>query len=231
MIKITKKRKDILSIIDHNKTYDVKSAVELIYKIKKVNFNASIDLHLRLNVDIKKSINNIRGSISIPHGNGKKNKILALCDENEIDLCLKSGADYAGLEDYIFKIENKWFDFDNIVISSKNFSKISKLGPLLGPKGLMPTIKSGNITDDLQKEIMKIKKGKIYLKMDKGGIIHITIGKTNFSIDQICENTIYSIKQISSMFSNYIKKNDFYKSIFLVSTMGASVKIDSKNIL
>ncbi len=231
MGKIYKKRKKILSNFDNKKFYNIKDAIDILYNINNTNFDASIDIHLRINIDINKSINTFKGFIILPHSNGHKNKILALCDKNDINLCLNAGAEFAGLEEYISKIENKWFDFNYIVVNKKNFAKITHLSSILGPRGLMPSVHLGTITDDIKEEICNIKKGKIVFKIDKGGIFHIPIGKLSLSYKYVYENAIFIIQEIINIFSNKIKKRPYYKSIFLASTMGPSIQIDTKTIL
>ena len=213
---ISKKRKQALSEFDSDNFFTIEEAATIIKKISTVNFNATVDMSVRLGVDPKQPNEMIRGVVSLPHGTGKETKINA-------------GADFVGYEELIEKVKGGWVDFDVMITTPDCMAKIGPLGKILGPRGLMPNPKTGTVTFDVGKAIEDVKSGKIDFKVDKFGIIHAAIGKVSFSDSQIAENaqellnTIIKLKPSSS-------RGDYEKTVAMSSTMSPGVKIDCRQI-
>lgn len=227
--KLTKNKKIVYKKIDNNKKYTLEEASVLIKDITFTRFDASIDLTVNLGVDPRKPNQMVRGTAILPYGTGKKVRVLALVSSDKELESKEAGADYIGLDKYLNKIKEGWLDFDAIVTMPMIMVKLGPLGKILGPRGLMPNPKIGNVTMDPSKAISEIKSGKISFKVDKYGIIHTSIGKITFSNKQIKKNiseliqTLYRLKPSSA-------KGVYLKSIYLSSTMSPSIYIDPKSI-
>ena len=227
MSKIFKKRKNVLSKYDREKTYSLMEASSIVKDITSTKFDASVDLAIRLGVDPKKADQNIRGIVTLPNGTGKNIKVLALVTPDKEKDAVDSGADYVGLDEYLQKIKDGWTDVDVIITMPSVMGKLGPLGKVLGPKGLMPNPKTGTVTMNVGKAVEETKAGKIDFKVDKNGTIHVAIGKVSFSSDKIFQNAkevldnILKIKPSSS-------KGIYMKSIFMSSTMSPSIAVDSK---
>ena len=225
----TKQRKKALSAVDMNHPLPLKSAVELLKKISYTRFDASVDTAFRLGIDPRKGDQMLRGIVHLPHGTGKKRRVLVLCSEDKAVAAKTAGADYVGLQEYIEKIEKGWTEVDVIVTQPNLMAKIAKLGRTLGPKGLMPNPKSGTVTEQVEKAVAEIKSGKIEIKADKYGIVHSSIGRCSFEIEALCENaqellqTIYRLKPSSS-------KGTYIRSFYLSSTMSPSIEVDRQSL-
>lgn len=227
MARLTKKRKEATSKVEANRTYSVSEASALIKEISNANFDASIDLAVRLNVDPRKANQMVRGVVTLPHGTGKDVKVLALVTPDKEAEAMEAGADFVGLDEYLEKIKGGWTDVDVIVTMPSVMGKLGPLGRVLGPRGLMPNPKTGTVTMDVAKAVSDVKSGKIDFKVDKTGIIHVAIGKASFDAEKIEGNakelltTLVKMKPQSS-------KGVYIKSIFMSSTMSPSVQIDTK---
>src|SRR6056297_3509724 len=181
MTKLTKNRKQALEKLDRNQQYKLEDAAKLVKDISSANFDASVDIDVRLGVDPRKPNQMVRGIVTLPHGTGKTKKVLALCSADKEEEAKAAGADYAGLDDYIEKIKEGWVDFDVVITMPSVMPKVGPLGKVLGPRGLMPNPKSGTVTNDIGQAIEEIKKGKIDFKVDKYGIVHTSVGKVSFT--------------------------------------------------
>jgi large subunit ribosomal protein L1 len=227
MGKITKKRKESLSIIDRTKLYSVQDASALVKEIANSKFDESVDLAVRLGVDPRKADQMVRGVVSLPHGTGKDVRVLALVTPDKEDEATAAGADFVGLDEYLQKIKDGWTDVDVIITMPSVMGKLGPLGRVLGPRGLMPNPKTGTVTMDVAKAINEVKAGKIDFKVDKSGIVHAPIGKASFDADKIAGNadellqTLVKLKPSSS-------KGEYIKSIAISSTMSPSINIDTK---
>src|SRR6187397_1748137 len=186
---ISKKRKTVQSKVDGAKQYSLKDASALVKQITTCEFDASVDLHIRLGVDPKKADQAIRGTVSLPHGTGKTKKVLVLCTPDKEEEAKKSGADFVGLDEFIQKIEGGWTDVDVIIATPSVMPRIGKLGKILGPRNLMPNPKTGTVTNDVQAAVKDVKAGKVAFKVDKAGIVHASIGRVSFSPDKLSENS------------------------------------------
>ena len=226
---ISKKRKQALSEFDSDNFFTIEEAASIIKKITTVNFDATVDMSVRLGVDPKQPNEMIRGVVSLPHGTGKEIKIVVICQANKEEEANSAGADFVGYEELIEKVKGGWVDFDVMITTPDCMAKIGPLGKILGPRGLMPNPKTGTVTFDVAKAITDVKSGKIDFKVDKFGIIHAGIGKVSFSDTQIAENaqellnTIIKLKPSSS-------RGTYVKTVAMSSTMSPGVKIDCRQI-
>jgi len=228
MGKVTKKQKESIAKVDSNKVYTLSEASALVKEISNANFDASIDLAVRLGVDPRKADQMVRGVVSLPHGTGKDVKVLALVTPDKEADATAAGADYVGLDEYLQKIKGGWTDVDVIVTMPSVMGKLGPLGRILGPRGLMPNPKTGTVTMDVAKAVAAVKAGKIDFKVDKTGIIHAAVGKASFDAKKIEENanelleTVFKLKPSTA-------KGTYVKSIFMSSTMSPSIQIEAKN--
>lgn len=226
---MSKNRNKALENIDTNKSYDLLEASKIVKENSFVKFDASIDLAVRLGVDPKQANQMVRGVASLPHGTGKNLKVLALVSADKEEEAKKAGADYIGLDEYIDKIKSGWTDVDVIVTMPSIMGKIGALGRVLGPRGLMPNPKSGTVTQDVGKAVSDVKKGKIDFKVDKTGIIHASVGKVSFDVSKIFENANELIQTILKL-KPTAAKGTYLKSIYMSSTMGHGIQIDTNTI-
>ena len=226
---MSKNRNKVLENIDINKSYDLNEASKIVKENSFVKFDASIDLAIRLGVDPKQANQMVRGVASLPHGTGKKLKVLALVSVDKEEEAKNAGADYVGLDEYIEKIKSGWTDVDVIVTMPSIMGKIGALGRVLGPRGLMPNPKSGTVTQDVGKAVSDVKKGKIDFKVDKTGIIHASVGKVSFDASKISENANELIQTILKL-KPTAAKGTYLKSIYMSSTMGHGIQIDTNTI-
>lgn len=226
---MSKNRNKALENIDISKSYDLNKASKIVKENSSEKFDASIDLAVRLGVDPKQANQMVRGVASLPHGTGKNLKVLALVSADKEEEAKNAGADYVGLDEYIEKIKSGWTDVDVIVTMPSIMGKIGALGRVLGPRGLMPNPKSGTVTQDVGKAISDVKKGKIDFKVDKTGIIHASVGKVSFDASKISENANELIQTILKL-KPTAAKGTYLKSIYMSSTMGHSIQIDTNTI-
>ena len=226
MAKLTKNRKGSLEKYDREKLYSIKEASDLIKGFSKLKFDSSIDLAINLSVDPKKADQNVRGVVSLPNGTGKDVKVLALVTPDKEDEAKKAGADLVGLDDYIAKIKGGWTDIDVIITMPSVMGKLGPLGKVLGPRGLMPNPKTGTVTMNVGKAVEEVKAGKIDFKVDKNGIVHVSIGKVSFDSDKIYENAKEVIQHIIKIKPSSSKGN-YLQSISMSSTMSPGIKVDT----
>ena len=227
MSKLSKKRKTSLEDVDTSVSYSLQEAADIVKKTAPENFDASVDMAIRLGVDPKQANQMVRGVVTLPHGTGKDVKVLALVTPDKEAEAKAAGADYVGLDEYLTKIKGGWTDVDVIVTMPSVMGKLGPLGRVLGPRGLMPNPKTGTVTMDIAKAVSDVKAGKIDFKVEKTGIVHAAIGKASFDADKIEGNakelltTLVKLKPQAS-------KGVYIKSIFMSSTMSPSIEIDSK---
>ena len=229
MGKLTKNQKLAAAKIEAGKAYSLAEAAALVKEITFTKFDASVDIDMRLGVDPRKANQMVRGTASLPHGTGKVVRVLALCTADQEAAAKEAGADYVGLDEYVEKIKGGWTDVDVIITMPSCMGKLGPLGRILGPRGLMPNPKSGTVTMDVAKAVKEVKQGKIDFKVDKGGIVHTSIGKVSFSPEAIAENAREFIQTIIKL-KPATAKGTYIKSIYLSSTMSAGIKIDTKAI-
>lgn len=230
MGKLTKNQKLAAAKIEAGKAYTLAEASALVKEITFTKFDASVDIDIRLGVDPRKANQMVRGTVSLPNGTGKTVRVLALvASEADQAAAQAAGADYVGLDEYIEKIKGGWTDIDVIITQPSVMGKIGALGKVLGPRGLMPNPKSGTVTMDVAKAVKEVKQGKIDFKVDKGGIVHTSIGKVSFTPEQIQQNAAEFIQTIIKL-KPATAKGTYLKSIFLSSTMSAGIKVDTKSV-
>ena len=228
MAKVSKKKKEALAKVDKDKFYPLTEAVDVIKEMTYTNFDASVDISVRLGVDPRKANQMVRGTVSLPHGLGKTVRVLVLCTPDKEDEAKAAGADFVGLDEYVDKIKKGWTDFDVVVTMPPVMPKVGPLGRVLGPRGLMPNPKTGTVTMDIGKAVTEVKAGKIDFKVDKYGIIHSSIGKVSFDPEKLVDNakellqTIVKLKPASA-------KGTYMKSIYMSSTMSPGVQIEPKS--
>lgn len=227
MAKLTKKQKTLKGKYDASKTYTVAEASNIIKEISDVNFDPSIELAVRLNVDPRKANQMVRGVVTLPHGTGKDVKVLALVTPDKEADAKEAGADYVGLDEYLEKIKGGWTDVDVIVTMPSVMGKLGPLGRVLGPRGLMPNPKTGTVTMDIAKAVSDVKAGKIDFRVEKNGIVHAAVGKASFTAEQIAGNTRELLTTLVKL-KPQTTKGGYIKSIYMSSTMSPSVQIDTK---
>jgi len=215
--------------MDATKNYSLAEASSLVKEITTTKFDASVDLDIRLGVDPRKADQMVRGVVALPHGTGKDVKVLALVTPDKEQEAKDAGADYAGLDEYIKKIEGGWTDIDIIVTMPTVMAKVGRLGRVLGPRGLMPNPKSGTVTLDVGKAVQEVKSGKIDFKVDKFGIIHASIGKASFSSEKINDNAKELIQTLAKL-KPASAKGTYFMSMTMSSTMSAGISIDKNSI-
>jgi large subunit ribosomal protein L1 len=229
MARISKNRKAVVAKFNLEKEYSLDDASNMLKDITFTKFDASVDLDVRLGVDPKKSDQMVRGVVSLPHGIGKDVRVLVLCTPDKAQDAKDAGAEHVGLDDYIQKIEAGWTDIDVIICTPTVMAKVGKLGKVLGPRGLMPNPKSGTVTLEVGKAVKEVKAGKIDFKIDKAGIIHVSIGKASFSPDKIRDNALEMIHTIAKL-KPASAKGTYMKSISLSTTMSPGIRIDVGSI-
>ncbi len=227
MAKLSKKRKAAQEKVDSERLYPLQEAMALIKEVNTAKFNASVDVHIRLGIDPRKADQALRGTVTLPHGTGKVKRVLVFCTDDKVDECLAAGADYAGLDDLITKISGGWLEFDVAIAQPNVMAKVGRIGRTLGPRGLMPNPKTGTVTPNLTAAIEDVKGGKIAFRVDKTGIIHSSIGRVEFTADQLNDNANELLSMISRM-KPASAKGIYFKSITAASTMSPGVKIDPR---
>jgi large subunit ribosomal protein L1 len=229
MPKLSKKRRSILKKYNLNNPYSVRDAIEMVKETGVCKFDCSVDVAVSLGVDPKKADQMLRSTVVLPHGSGKKMRVLALCTSDKENEAKDAGADYVGLDDYIEKIKNGWLEVDSIVAVPAVMVKVGKLGKVLGPRNLMPNPKSGTVSMDIGKSIAEIKSGRISFKSDKYGIVHSSIGRLSFSSDNLYDNFIELLSSIVRVKPSS-SKGIYILNVSLTSTMGVGVTVDKTTI-
>ncbi len=229
MAKLTKKQKETFAKVDKERQYNLTEASTLVKETSTTKFDASVELAVRLGVDPRKANQMVRGVVSLPHGTGKDVKVLALVTPDKEEEAKEAGADYVGLDEFLNKIKSGWTNTDVIVTMPSVMGKLGPLGRILGPRGLMPNPKAGTVTMEIGKAVKAVKAGKIDFKVDRYGIVHAAIGKISFSADQIKENAAELIQTLNKL-KPTAAKGTYVKSIYLSSTMGPGITVDTKSV-
>lgn len=224
---LTKKRKVAETKVDKNKHYSLKDAATLVKEINCTKFDSSVDLHIRLGVDPKKADQQVRGTVTLPHGTGKTKRVLVLCTPDKETEAKNAGADHVGLDEFITKIEGGWVDIDVIIATPSVMPKIGKLGKVLGPRNLMPNPKTGTVTNDVAGAVNEVKGGKIAFKVDKAGIVHASIGRVSFAPEKIAENSTELINAILKLKPSSAK-GTYLKAVSMASSMSPGITLDTK---
>lgn len=222
-----KKYTDSTKLIDRAKLYDQKEALDLAVKTAKAKFDETVELHIRLGVDSRHADQQVRGAVVLPHGTGKQIKVLVFAKGDKVQDALDAGAEYAGGDEYVERIQKEGFlDFDVVIASPDMMGVVGKLGKLLGPKGLMPNPKAGTVTPDVAKAVTEAKAGKIEYRLDKTNIIHCPIGKASFGVDKLNDNFQTLIDAVVKAKPS-AAKGQYLKSCVLSTTMGPGVKVNT----
>ncbi|MGC1455734.1 MAG: 50S ribosomal protein L1 [Nitrospirota bacterium] len=225
-----KKFKAVAALVDKTKSYDLKEAVELAKKTARTKFDETVDLAVNLGVDPKQADQMVRGTVVLPHGTGKKVKILVFAKGEKEKEARDAGADYVGSEDLAEKIQKEgWTDFDTVVATPDIMGLVGRLGKVLGPRGLMPNPKTGTVTFDVARAIKEIRAGKVEYRVEKAGIVHVPVGKVSFDENKLADNakavleSILKAKPASS-------KGKYLKNVTISTTMGPGIKMDTAAI-
>src|SRR6478672_803589 len=227
---ITKKRKAIAAKVDKNKVYSLADAASLVKEVNLTKFDSSVDVHVRLGVDPKKADQQVRGTVTLPHGTGKTKRVLVLSTPDKEAEAKNAGADYVGLDEFIQKIEGGWTDVDVIIATPSVMPKIGRLGKVLGPRNLMPNPKTGTVSNDVAGAVNEVKGGKIAFKVDKAGIIHASIGRVSFAPDRIEANSNELINAIIRA-KPATAKGTYLKGLTMASSMSPGIAIDTKGFV
>ncbi|HBE10522.1 MAG: 50S ribosomal protein L1 [Eubacterium sp.] len=221
-----KRYQEAVKLVEKTKLYDLEEAVSILKKSANAKFDETIEAHIRLGVDGRHADQQVRGAVVLPHGTGKTVKVLVFAKGDNVDKALAAGADYAGGDELVPKIQNEgWLDFDVVIATPDMMGVVGRLGRVLGPKGLMPNPKAGTVTMDVVKAIEDVKAGKIEYRLDKANIIHVPVGKASFSEENISDN-------FSALMSAIIKakpaaaKGQYLRSVTITSTMGPGIKLN-----
>ena len=217
---------EVAKLVEKTKLYDLDEAAQLIKQTSNAKFDETIEAHLKLGVDGRHADQQVRGAVVLPHGTGKDVKVLVFAKGDKVDQALAAGADYAGGDELVPKIQNEgWLDFDVVIATPDMMGVVGRLGRVLGPKGLMPNPKAGTVTPDVVKAIEDVKAGKIEYRLDKANIIHVPVGKASFTAEQIADNykalmdAVVKAKPASA-------KGTYLKSVTITSTMGPGIRLN-----
>ncbi len=227
---MSKKYTDSVKLIEKSKLYDTNEAMDLVCQTSKAKFDETIEVHLRLGVDSRHADQQVRGAVVLPHGTGKKVRVLVFAKGDRAEAAKAAGAEYVGDMDLVEKIQKEnWFDFDVVIATPDMMGTIGRLGRVLGPKGLMPSPKAGTVTNDVAKAVEESKAGKIEYRLDKTNIIHCPIGKASFGAEKLAEN-------FNTLVGAVIKarpaaaKGQYVKSCVVASTMGPGIKVNTAKL-
>ena len=224
MTKLTKKKKQLLELVDPENTYSLEEAMNIFQSIKSNNFDESLDIALRLGIDPGKSDQNVRGAITLPHSLGKTITVAVFADGDQAKDANDAGADFVGMEDLAEKFKKEEIDVDVVISSQAAMKVVGQLGQVLGPKGLMPNPKIGTVTEKVVEAINNAKSGQVRFRTDKNGILHGCIGKVSFSSTQIQENAAAMLEEVKKL-KPATAKGAYIRSVALSSTMGPGVKV------
>lgn len=221
---------DLLQKVNREQEYPLLEGIQLLKQVANARFDESVELSVNLGVEPKYADQMVRGTVILPHGTGKVVRVLVLAQGEKVKEALEAGADYAGLEEFVEKIQGGWLDFDVVIATPDVMRHIGKLGRVLGPHGLMPNPKTGTVTQDITQAVEDSKSGKISFRVDKYGIIHVGVGKISFEEDKIVEN-------VKTMIATLVKlrpqsaKGQYLRKITLTSTQGPGIKIEKQTAL
>ena len=226
---MNKKHKSAKEKIDRTTPYEIKEAVDLVKQLVHTKFDETVDLAVRLGIDPKKSDQMVRGSVVLPHGLGKKIRVLVFAKGEKAMDAKNAGADFVGAEDLVEKIQGGWVDFDKVVATPDLMGLVGKLGKVLGPRGLMPNPKSGTVTFEVAKAVKDITAGKADYRAEKAGVVHVSIGKVSFESDKLLDNAITVIKSIEKAKPS-TSKGKYLKKVSISSTMGVGVPVNVSSV-
>lgn len=225
-----KKYQESAKLVERNKLYDLKEAMELVQQTAKAKFDESVEIHVKLGVDPRHADQQVRGVVVLPHGTGKTLKVLVFAKGDKAKEAEDAGADYVGAEELVARIQGEnWFDYDVVVATPDMMGVVGRLGKVLGPKGLMPNPKSGTVTFDVEKAIKEIKAGKVEYRVDKTSIIHVGFGKVSFGTEKLVDN-FKTLMEAVIKAKPSAAKGTYLKSVVIASTMGPAIKINPTRV-
>lgn len=226
MAKRSKRYSEAAGKYDRMNVYEVAEAVSKVKEMSSAKFDETVEMHFRLGVDGRHADQQVRGAIVLPHGTGKTKRVLVFAKGPKAQEATEAGADYVGAEDMAEKIQKEsWFEFDSVIATPDMMGVVGRLGRILGPKGLMPNPKAGTVTMDVAKAIEDVKAGKVEYRLDKANIIHVTVGKSSFSDQDLIDNVNTIISAIAKA-KPAAAKGQYFKSVTITSTMGPGVKVN-----
>ena len=225
MKKHSKRYKEAAAKIDQDKEYGLKEAIVLFHEVATAKFNESMEIHIRLGVDPRHADQQVRSTVSLPHGTGVTKRVLALASGEKIKEAEDAGADIVGGEDLVQKISGGWLEFDAVVATPEMMKAVGRLGKVLGPRGLMPSAKTGTVTFEIADAVKEIKAGRVEFRVDKTGIIHNSVGKKEFTADQLFDNAKVLLQAITKSRPASVK-GTYIKSISIAPTMGPGIAIN-----
>ena len=229
-MKHSKRYREVFTKVERGSEYELDEAIVKVKDTATSKFDETVEISLNLGVDPRKADQMIRSTVALPHGVGKVVRVLVLCKEDRISEAQDAGADYAGADEYIEKIQEGWLDFDACIGTPDVMPQISKVARVLGPRGLMPNPKTGTVTNDITAAIKEIKAGRLSFRVDKYGIVHLPVGKASFAKDQLMDNIKALILTIQRLRPS-TAKGQYFKNITLASTMGPGVRISRTSVL
>ena len=223
-----KNYKESAKLVEKSNLYDPADAFDLVIKASKAKFDETVELHIKLGVDSRHADQQVRGAIVLPHGTGKTRRVLVFCKEERVQEALDAGADFAGGQDMVDRIQKEnFFDYDVVVATPDMMGIVGRLGKILGPKGLMPTPKAGTVTPNIAQAVAEIKAGKIEYRLDKTNIIHCPIGKVSFGVEKLVDNYTTLLGAVIKA-KPAVAKGQYIRSCVTASTMGPGVKINAQ---
>ncbi|AFM20871.1 MAG TPA: 50S ribosomal protein L1 [Acetomicrobium flavidum] len=225
MAKRSKRYLAMLEKVDKTKLYGLREAVELLKELPPAKFDETVEMHIRLNVDPRHADQQVRGTVSLPHGTGQEKRVLVIASGEKVKEAEEAGADFVGGEDIVQKIEGGWLDFDAVIATPDMMRVVGRLGRILGPRGLMPSAKTGTVTFDIADAVKEIKAGRIEFRVDRYGIIHAGIGKMSFSADMLFDNAKVLLRAVLRARPAAVK-GQYVRSLAMAPTMGVGIKID-----
>jgi len=225
MAKKSKRYLAMLEKVDKTKLYGLREAVELLKELPTAKFDETVEMHIRLNVDPRHADQQVRGTITLPHGTGQKKRVLVIASGEKMKEAEEAEADYVGGEDMVQKIEGGWLDFDAVIVTPDMMRVVGRLGRILGPRGLMPSAKTGTVTFDVAEAIKEIMAGRIEYRVDRYGIIHVAIGKMSFTLDMLFDNAKALFRAVLRARPAAVKGR-YVRSVAIAPTMGIGIKID-----
>ncbi len=229
-MKHSKRFSELVTKFDRLTEYELEEAVGKIKELSNTKFDETVEISVNLGVDPRHADQMIRSTVSLPHGVGKVVRVLVLCKEDKVQEALDAGADFAGLEEYIEKIQGGWFDIDSIIASPDVMPMVGKIGRTLGPRGLMPNPKTGTVTPNVGEAVQEIKAGRLSFRTDRYGIIHLPVGKASFEATKLYENILMIIRTLQSL-RPPSSKGLYFKKIHLSSSMGPGIKVNKTSAL
>ena len=229
MAKIGKRLQKSQELVQGKGIISLDEASQLIEQLPSAKFDETIDLTIKLGVNPKKAEENVRGTVSLPHGTGKTIRVLALCKGDKFKEAESAGADFVGAEDVVEKIQGGWLDFDAVVATPDAMSLVGRIGKILGPRGLMPNPKVGTVTPDIGKAVEAIKSGRVEFRVEKAGIVHLGVGKKSFGAAKIKENITTAIDAIVKA-KPQTSKGTYLKGVYLSTTMGPGLQVDTASV-